>query len=267
MRFLLIPVLMAFCCQDADAQTSAKDVLAKFRTAIGADGPKVSRGFVIKYRGERFLYSLEDGKLQAQAFNFDASIVGHTDSPQTYRKEMEMKIGIVPFKNVEVVDGKSGWYQINDSDPVVMSKRLLEGTRAREIHIEIFLGRETFDPGHWKFTEPKSTRKHGQDVWEFDATTGGLEPITLSFDKQTGLLLHLRTKTDDVELMPGREPKLEAFTRDFQFSDSKKVGTRMYPGHFDAYRNGVLWIRMEPVSVSYPSTVDPKTFVMPPTKH
>jgi hypothetical protein len=271
MRLLLISILALFSCGIASSQPAAKDqpsakeLIAKFRKAIGADAI-VPTPFVIKYRGQRYYYSVVDGKLQGEVFDFGGTLMGYTHIPQKLRKETEMKIGIVPFRHVETVDGKSGWYQDNDSEPVVMSKELLEGKRQRELHISIFLGRESFDPEHWQFSEPKSTRVRGQEAWEFTAKTSGLEPITLFFAKKSGLLLHLKTQATDFSLLAGSVTKLESYTRDFYFSDWKKVGNHMLPGNFEAFHDGVLKIQMEPVRVSFPKTLDSKLFALPKTK-
>lgn len=267
MRFLSIPALVLLLTLPvAGGQPTGKDLIAKFRKAIGADAPTVSTPVVIKYRGHRYLYSVVGGKLQGEAFAFDGTLTGYTDIPQKLRVEMEMKIGIVPFKHVEAVDGKLGWYRDNDSEAVVMSKGLMEGKRQREIHVSVFLGREAFEPDRWQFSEPTSTRVGRQEAWEVVARTSGLEPITLSFAKQSGLLLRLKTKATDFTLLPGAEAKLDTFTRELNFHDWKKFGTRMLPGQLDAFHDGVLWAQMEPVSVSFPKTVDPKLFALPETK-
>jgi len=270
MRLLSIAVLVVLSCAIADGggaknAPSAKELIAKFRKAIGADAVK-STPYVIKYRGQRYLYSLADGRLQGQAYAFDASLTSHTSAPQTRRAEMEMKIGIVPFKIVEVVDGDTGWYQINEGDPAAMPKSIVKGRRERDMHIDSFLGLEAFSPDRWQFTEPKGATVRGQEAWQFNGTLEGLEPMTISFAKDTGLLLQITTKATDYEFLPGAAPKIESFTRDMHFYDWKKFTTRMLPGHFDVFQNGVLWKQMEPVEVLLPETLDAKVFVMPKAK-
>jgi len=267
MRFLAIAVLVLLPCSSAHGQPSAKEVITKFRKVIGADGPALTAPVVIKYRGQQHLYSITGGKLEGQAIDYVTTLTILLDTPQqTHRSETEMKIGIVPLKYVEVADLESGWYQINLSDAVAMSKIQLDARRKRSIQVAIFLGMESFDPERWEFSEPKSTQVRGQEAWQVEAKTGGVEPITLSFAKQTGLLLHLKTKANDFDLLSGEKAKIETFARDLHFHDWKKFGNRMLPGHVAAFHDGVLWKHLEPVSVSFPKTIDAKLFAMPKAK-
>lgn len=266
MRFLAIPFIAFFVCQTANGQPTAVELLTKSRNLLGADARVVSTPYVIKFRGERYLYSTVDGKLKGDAYEFETKVFGHTDYPQKNRTEMEMKIGKVPFRVIEVVDGDSGWYQLNDSDPVVMSKSVLQARKQRELHIDMFLGTWHFEPGQWQFSEPKSTRMQGRDAWEFEAKSSGYAPITLWFAKESNLLLRMKAKATDVALLGAPELRLETFTRDLQFSDWKKFGTRLLPGHLQIFNDGVLWKNVEPLGVTFPKEMDAKLFVMPEMK-
>jgi hypothetical protein len=264
MRYLSALLVAVVACQSASAQPTAKELVTTFRKTIGATvETSKSIPYLIKYRGDRYLYSVRDGKLLGESFSFDAKLYGFTDKRNMHRKEMEMKIGVVPFKIVEVINGNSGWIQINEGEQVAMSKAEVDGRDQREIHVEVFLGRESFDPKLWQFTEPKSSKVRGQDAWVFEAKSKqNPEPLTLYFAKSSSLLLRLTSKaTDFAFLLPGEaKPKLESFTRDLYFRDWKKVGPRLLPGHLEAYHDGVLWQQMEPASVSLLDTVDTKLF-------
>ena len=124
-------------------------------------------------------------------------------------------------------------------------------------------------PEHWKFSDPRRKCACGRDAecWELNATTKDLlDPITLWFSKQSGMLMRLKTKATDFALLPGAEAKVDSFTRDLHFYDWKKVGGAMLPGHLDAFHDGVLWKKLEPVSVNFPKTIDAKLFAMPQVK-
>ena len=54
------------------------------------------------------------------------------------------------------------------------------------------------------------------EAWELEARTSGLEPLTLSFAKESGLLVRLKSKATDFALLPGAEAKPESFQRDRQ---------------------------------------------------
>lgn len=271
MRFLAIPVLVLLSCsiargQPASGPPTAKELIDKFRKDVGADANPAATPYVLKYRGEKFMYAVTAGKLQAESFDFESTLTGFTDNPQKMRFQLEMKIGVVPLRIIEVVDGDSGWYQINDSDAVAMSKAQVEGRKQREKQIDVFLGMESFDPDKWQFSTPKSVNMHGHEAWEVDAKTKGSEPLTLTFAKQSGLLVSLKTKAVDFDLLPGGKPTIESFTREFTFYGWKKFGNRMVPGHCAAFRDNVLWRHMEPVSVAFPKTIDEKLFAMPKAK-
>jgi hypothetical protein len=263
MRFLSAFLVAVLACQSARGQPTSQELITRFRKTIGAEAITGSIPFLIQYRGQRYLYSLRDGRLTGESFEFDGKLYGYTDKHNKHRKEMEMKIGIVPFKIVEVIDGGSGWYQFNESEALAMSKGEIEGRGQREVHVETFLGRESFDPGLWQFSESKSTQVRGQDAWMFEARTKSLQPLTLYFAKQSGLLLRLTSKTMDFAWLPGEKPKLESFTRDLYFRDWKKFGPRMLPGHLEAFHDGVLFWHMEPVNISLLETIDAKMFAMP----
>src|SRR6516164_8064799 len=102
MRFLTAFLVAALTCQFAGAQPTSKELVTKFRKAIGADVTPGSIPFLIQYKGQRYLYSLRDGKLVGDSFDFEAKLYGITDKHNKHRKDMEMKIGVVPFKIVEV---------------------------------------------------------------------------------------------------------------------------------------------------------------------
>jgi len=266
MRFLSVLFVAVLSCQIANAQPASKELITRFRKAVGAEALTGSHPYLIQYRGERYLYSLRDGRLLGESLAFDGKLYGYTDKHNQHRKEMEMKIGVVPFKIVEVIDGDSGWYQMNEGEAVKMSKKEIEGREQRELHIEVFLGRESFDPGLWQFSESKSTQVRGQDAWMLEATAKGKEPLTLYFAKQSGLLLRLKSKATDLAWLPGEKPKVESFTRDLYFRDWKKVGGRMVPGNLEVFHDGVLWQQMEPVSISLGDAIDPKLFAAPQSK-
>jgi hypothetical protein len=240
-------------------------VIAKFRKTIGADVKLPPTPYQINYRGELFLYSNSKGKLTGESFEFQAKLMGHTSDLGRHRKEMEMKIGVVPLRLIEVIDGAKSWYQINDSDPAVPHRGLLEARKQREIHIEVFLGTENFDPARWQFSEVKSAKFRGTDVWEVEAKSKGTNPISLSFDKQSGLLMRLKTLATDIALVltPGEQPRLETFERDLHFTEWKTFSGRMLPGELHAFHDGVLWQRLEPVSITFPKTMDPNLYVAP----
>ncbi len=266
MRFLSALLVAALTCQIANGQPASKEIVAKFRKAIGADAPQGPNAYLIQYRGEHYLYSLRDGRLLGESFSYDTKLYGYADSNKR-RREMETKIGVVPLKIVDAIDGDTGWYQLNEGETVVMSKTEVEGRGQRDLHVEVFLGIVSFDPAHWQFTEPESTQVRGQDAWMFEATTKGMEPLTLYFAKQSGFLLRLKSKTRDLAWLPGEKAKVETFTRDLYLSDWKEFGKRMLPGHLQAYRDGILWQQMEPVNLSFPSTIDPKMFAAPGPKN
>jgi len=156
MRFFSVLLVAIFTCQIAQAQPTARELITKFRKTIGAEANTGSVPYLIQYRGQRYLYSLQGGKLLGDVFEFDSKLYGFTGKRNKHRKEWEMKIGIVPFKIVEVIDGTSGWYQINEGEGVTMSKAALVGQEQREHHIEVFLGRESFPDKVWQFSETKS---------------------------------------------------------------------------------------------------------------
>jgi len=97
----------------------------------------------------------------------------------------------------------------------------------------------------------------------FEAKAESLNPLTLYFAKQSGLLIRLKTQASDFALLPGEKAKLESFTRDLYLRDWKKSTGRMLPGHLEAYHDGVLWQQMELVSVTVLPTIDAKMFEMP----
>jgi hypothetical protein len=268
MRFVAALFVALVACQSAHAQPSSQELITKFRKTIGADVNPGSIPYLIQYRGQRYLYSVRDERLLGESFDFDGKLYGYTDKHNKHRKEFEMKIGVVPFKIVEVIAGDKGWYQMNEGEAIAMSKAEVEGREGRELHVEVFLGRESFDPGHWQFTQPKGAKVRGQDAWMFEAKKTSLQNgLTLYFAKDSGLLLRLTTKTSDFAWLPGEKPKLESFTRDLYFSDWKKFTGRMLPGHLQAYHDGVLWQQMEPVSVTLPPTIDDKMFTAPQAKN
>jgi hypothetical protein len=266
MRFLSVLGVAVLSCQIAHGQPTSKELIASFRKTIGGETTSKSVPYLIQYRGERHLYSLRDGKLLGESYPFNAKLYGYTDKHNKHRKEIEMKIGIVPFKMVEVIDGHTGWYQMNEGDAVPMSKRELDGREQREIHVEVFLGRESFDPGRWQFSDPESTQVRGQDAWKFEARAKETEPLTLYFAKDSGLLIRLTSKASDFAWLPGANPKVESFTRDLYFGNWKKLGNRMFPGSLEAFHDGVLWQQMEPVSLSLTETINPQLFAAPPRK-
>jgi hypothetical protein len=266
MRFLSVLFVAVLSCQIANAQPASKELITKFRKVIGAEAASESIPFLIQYRGERYLYSLRDGRLVGESFEFQTKRYGYSDKHNQHRVETEMKIGVVPLKIVEVISGNSGWYQMNEGEAVTMSKGEIEGKQKREHHVEVFLGRERFDPKLWQFSDPKSTQVQGHDAWMFEAKTKGMEPLALYFAKQSGLLLRLKSKTTDFAWLPGETPKLESFTRDLYFRDWKPGRSRMLPGYIQEFRDGVLWRQMEPVSVNLGEAIDPKLFAAPQPK-
>jgi hypothetical protein len=267
MHFLSVLLVVALSGQAAQGQPSAQELIAKFRKAIGGDSTTGSIPFLIQYRGQRFLYEMRDGKLSGESFDYEAKLYGITDKYAMRRKEMELRIGIVPVKMIEVINGEKGWYQINEGEAVAMSKAEIDGRNQREHHVEVFLGRENFDPKRWQLSEPKSTQVHGQDAWWVEARTKGLEPLDLYFAKQSGLLLRLTTKTSDFSFfMPGEKPKIETFTRDLYFRDWKTFGKRMLPGRLAVFHDGVLWEHLESVDVSFLPSLDPNLFAEPKSK-
>src|SRR5262249_23161169 len=157
---------------------------------------------------------------------------------------------VVPLKIVEVINGDIGWYQINEGERVALSKAELGARKQREHHVEVFLGAESFDPGTWHCSEPKSGHVRGEDVWMFEATAKGVEPLTLYFGKESGLLVRLKTRATDFAWLPGEKPKIESFTRDLHFRNWRKFGAHMLPGFLQSFHDGVLWQQMEPVNVS-----------------
>jgi hypothetical protein len=263
MRFLSVLFVAVLSCQIANGQPTSQELITKFRKAMGSEAAKGSIPYLIHYRGERYLYSLRDGRLLGESFPFDGKLYGYTDKRHMHRKEWVMKIGIVPLKVVEVINGDAGWYQLNEGEAVAMSKGEIEGRAQRELHVEVFLGNDPFDPALWQFSEPKSTQVRGQDVWMFEAKTKGPEPFTLYFAKQSGFLLRLKSKAMDFAWLPSEKPKLESFTRDLYFRDWKKFGARILPGHFEAFHDGILWQQMEAVGVSFLDTIDAKMFAAP----
>jgi len=266
MRLLSTLCAAALYCQAAHGQPSAPELIGGFRKTIGADRAVTTVPYQISYQGERYAYSLEGGKLQADVYEFKSKLFGYTDKHQ-HRKEVEMKIGIVPLRIVSVHSGNSGWYQINDGEVVLVSDEAVKGVAQREFHIEVFLGRESFDPKVWQFTEPTSTRVRGQDAWKLEARAGSADPIGLTFSKESGLLVRMTAKATDFTLLPGKSTKLESFVRDLHFANWKKYGNRMLPGQLQIYHDGVLSQQMESVGLSFLDTIDPKLFVPPLLKN
>jgi hypothetical protein len=262
MRSLSLLLLLVLG-QVARSQPTAQELITTFRKTIGAEAMIASVPYLISYRGERHLYSLRDGKLHGESYDFTGKLLGYTDNPHKHRKEIEMKVGVVPIKMVEVIDGETGWYQLNDGAAVAMSQQLIQGRWQRELHAEVFLGRETFDPKHWKFSEPQSSVVRGQEAWKFEAKSSVQEPITLYFAKKSSLLLRLKSKATDFTLLPGEAVRLESYVRDIQFYNWKKFGPRMLPGQFQVFNDGVLTVRMEPVEVSFAGAHNPALFVKP----
>jgi hypothetical protein len=267
LRFLAALFVAVVACQSAHGQPTSQELITKFRKTIGADVTPGSIPYLIRYRGERYMYSLRDGRLTGEVFEFDSKLYGYTKKHNQHRKETETKIGVVPLKIVEVINGDKGWYQMNEGEVIAMKKAELAGRDQRELHIEVFLGRESFDPGLWKFSPPKSTEMRGQDAWVFEAKkTDSQDPVTLCFAKQSGLLLRLTSQATDFAWLPGEKPKVESFKRDLYFSDWKQFTGRMLPGHIQAFNDGVLWQQMEPVSVTLLKTIDDEMFAMPQPK-
>lgn len=268
MRFLAVLLVAVVSCQSAFGQPTTKELITKFRTTVGATAATAkSLPYLIQYRGNQFLYSLRDGKLIGESLEFQAKLYGYTDKRHLLRKEMEMKIGIVPFKVIEAIDGDTGWYQLNEGEGVSMSKVAVDARKQRELHVEVFLGKEPFDDTRWQFSEPKETVVREHDSWVFEAKTKGIHPLTLYFDKQTGLMLRLTGETTDFSWLPGGgKPKLESFTRDLYFREWKKFGPRMLPGYLEIYQDGVLWQFFEPTSLALLPSADSKLFVAPQPK-
>src|SRR4051794_21065034 len=105
MRFLSIPVLILLVCPIAHGQPTAKDVVAKFRKALGVDGLAANEPCLTKFSGQRFMYSLTDGVLHGEAFEYEKSLLSYTGPVRKHRLELEMKIGIVPLRLIEAMDG------------------------------------------------------------------------------------------------------------------------------------------------------------------
>jgi len=264
MRFFTCLVAALLASSPALGQPKSADLIADFRHKIGADiGSAMSIPYMIDYRGERYSYTPSGGRITGEAFPFRAKLYGFTDKHHKHRKELEFKIGIVPLKIVEVIDGNTGFYQFNEGELVPMSKAELDGRDKRELHAEVFLGRESFAPKTWQFTDPRSTEVRGEGAWKIEGKASGHEPMTLYFNKQTGLLSRLTTKTTDFVWNPVEKARLETFTRDLYLSDWKQFGKRMLPGRLEAYHDGVLWQQMEPLNVSMLDKADPKLFAGP----
>src|SRR5580765_2627522 len=135
MHFLSVLLAVTLSGQAEQGQPSGQDVIAKFRKTIGGDSTTGSIPFLIQYRGQRFLYAMSDGKLTGESFDFEAKLYGITDKYAMRRKEMEMRIGIVPVKMVEVINGDKGWYQINEGEAVAMNQAEIDGRNQREHHV------------------------------------------------------------------------------------------------------------------------------------
>jgi hypothetical protein len=266
MRYLATLLVGVLSCQIANGQPTPKELITKFRTTIGAEGFTGSIPYLIQYRGERFSYEFRDGKLVGESFGFEAKLYGYTDKAHVFRKETEMKIGVVPLKIVDVINGNSGWYQINEGDIVPLSKDAVEGRQKRELHVEVFLGRESFDPAVWQFSQLQSAQVRGRDAWTFEAKSKAQDGITLYFSKQSGLLLRLTSQTTDFLWHPGQKAKLESFTRDLYFHEWKDLGKRKFPALLEVFHDNVLWEQLEPVGLTLGSVIEPKLFEVPQPK-
>jgi len=268
MRFLFIAGLVLVFSPVANGQPTARELITKFEKAIRAEKTSESVPYLAKARSAYFTYSLVDGRLQGKVTYLNETLMGYTNNADKMRKETVMLIGIVPFRYTEAVDGESGWSQMNDSKPVVMSKGLLRARKARDTQIDIVLGLESFDPNTWELSKPVSAEVRLQEAWEFEARAKELEPITLSFAKGSGLLLRLKAKAVDYDLMAGaaEEAKVKSFSREAHFYDWKKAGSRLFPGMVDIFQDGVLWKKTEFVDLSFPKAHDAKLFVMPQEK-
>ena len=268
MRYLSIFSIVALSCQFASGQQpSAKELIAKFRSSIGDEATSKSIAFSIEFTGENYLYSLTAGRLRADVYPLRGKLMGYTDQPDKHRKETEMKIGIVPVKLVEVVNKDTGWYQFNDGEAVMLSKEQIQGMRQREIHVEVFLGRESFGSAAWQFSQPQGSQVRGQDAWKIEGKANSVGPITLYFSKDTGLLLRLSANATDFSLLPGSEAKLETFVRDIYIDGWKKLGNRMLPQRLRVYHDNVLSMMLQAPELSFRKEWGADLFTAPKAKN
>ncbi len=257
-------VVLATMPQQISAQPPSREIIARYRKAIGAEKTKNAiRGMIFEGSGEVYTYSVRKGKLHGTAHTF--TVKDWLQGKDQYREDLEMKIGIVPLKLTGVMNKDKGWVQVNEGTPTLMDKRSLGWARDRDfLFVDVVLGLETF--AKWKLSKPKSTTVRGHDAWIIVATIKGDNPLTLYFSEKSGFLIRMRKKAQDLDLSPGSAGKLWSFERDVYLDNWKEYNGFYYPRDEQVFRDGVLFMERQNNTIRLTPQIDNKLFEIPKTK-
>jgi hypothetical protein len=230
----------------ADDDAKLREVVAKaIKAHGGGDNLKKLQGSATKTKGK--FYGFGDG----------VDYTGETSIqlPDRLHLEISSKFNDQDFKFAQVVNRDKGWFKLGDNT-TDMTKEMLEEAReqlnvANVTHLVVLTGKE------YKLSPLGDLKVGDHQTVGVRAEREGYRPVSLFFDKESGLLVKSETRGKDLQ-RGGEE-----YTAETLYGDYKKVQDLLVAHKVSVKRDGKRFVEGETTDVKLSEKLDDNVFAKP----
>jgi hypothetical protein len=232
----------------ADDQADAKALLDKAIKAHGGEealARNKSKVEVVKGKGK--FYGMGEG------IDFTMEMI--VQHPDRIRSEIELEVGGMQIKFLQVVNGNKGWQKLADQLQD-MTKEQLEEAKA-QFYLRKVVSLLPLRDKEYKLSPLGEVKIESKPAVGLRVEHKGERDVNLFFDKESGLLV----KTE----MKARDPMAgdKEFNSESYYSDYRKVDGVQTPFKLSLKRDGEKYVESESTEVKREDKVDETTFAKP----
>jgi hypothetical protein len=229
-------------------RAAEKDAAAIIDKAVKAHFPK---GLDTKNTGLR---TKSKGTLHVMGLDLDFTQEVAVQTPNKFKEVMDLTVMDKAVKVVSVYNGKDAWI-LADGKEVKVSEEILAEFKEAAYAMNLMQGTFLKDKSI-KFSLVGEVKVKDKPAVAVTVSRDGSKDITLSFDKETGLIVKVEMRKRD--LMSGEEVNEERFITSYQ-----EVGGRKVAKTVEVTRDGKALLELEVKEVQVVEKLDASEFAQP----
>jgi hypothetical protein len=200
-------------------------------------------------------YAAEVVKAKGKVHIMDMAIDYTSETSYQAPNKLRVVVDAAAFKFTQVVNGDKGWMDFN-GEVSEMNKDYMEEAR-QELHaMEVGRLLPVLEDGY-KLSALAETKVGGKPAVGVKVEYKDYRPVSLFFDKDSGLLVKVERRAKDV-MAGGAE-----YTAEVLYGDYKKVEGLQMPYKETINRDGKKFIESEATEIKVAEKLDDKVFAKP----
>lgn len=242
----VVGVLASVCPAHAEADTSAREIVAKAIKAHGGEKAiKKHKASIVKSKG----------KFHGQGDALDFTGTASIQMPDRNRLEVEFDANGQKITFIRVFDGDKGWHSFNNMADDLSKEAIAEGQE--EQYAQSVERLAPLTDKSYKLTALGESKVGDHPVLGVKVEREGHRPVSLFFDKEKNVLLKSETHGKD-PMNGGKE-----FTAEKTYGDYKKVDGVMVAHKITIKRDGKNFVESEVTEAKFVDKLDDGLLVKP----